>query len=177
MEALVADIPVDIDAAELTEEQKVLNKKVGVVWGRRGGGRLGGSCGDGGTGGLCAPPSYPDAATGGSDESFSLSDPHAPKSLFPPYTYTYPLPPSPPPPQAADTLKQQLEDLMKDRADLFDTMIESESKIRLDESGWKARCVAKCGECGEEWGSNICLSNYSMKQGGGDGEWGYSWSS
>ena len=107
----------------------------------------------------------------------ALSDPHAPKSLFPPYTYTYPLPPSPPPPQAADTLKQQLEDLMKDRADLFDTMIESESKIRLDESGWKARCVAKCGECGEEWGSNICLSNYSMKQGGGDGEWGYSWSS
>ena len=32
---------------------------------------------------------------------------------------------------------------MKDRADLFDTMIESESKIRLDESGWKARCVEK----------------------------------
>ncbi|GAX79417.1 hypothetical protein CEUSTIGMA_g6858.t1 [Chlamydomonas eustigma] len=41
--------------------------------------------------------------------------------------------------KAADDLKQQLEELMKDRADQFDTMIESEARIRLDESGWKAR--------------------------------------
>jgi hypothetical protein len=41
--------------------------------------------------------------------------------------------------QAADNLKQQLEELMKDRADQFDTMIESETRIRLDEAGWKTR--------------------------------------
>ena len=42
MEALVADIPVDIDAAELTEEQKALNKKVGEDRGGGGTARKGG---------------------------------------------------------------------------------------------------------------------------------------
>jgi hypothetical protein len=44
--------------------------------------------------------------------------------------------------KAADDLKTSLDDLGKDRADRFDMMYDEEvNKIRLDETGWKARCV------------------------------------
>jgi hypothetical protein len=42
--------------------------------------------------------------------------------------------------QAAAALKEQLEGMMKDRADCFESMFEDETaKIRLDEAGWKQR--------------------------------------
>ena len=53
--------------------------------------------------------------------------------------------------QAADDLKTQLEELMKERADQFDHMIQSEAKIRLDEAGWKERC----GGEGGVWGRGV----------------------
>lgn len=40
---------------------------------------------------------------------------------------------------AAEDLKSQLAARMKDKGDAFDTMIQSEEKIRLGEEGWKAR--------------------------------------
>lgn len=46
---------------------------------------------------------------------------------------------------AAADLKEQLAARMKDKGDAFDTMIESEEKIRLGEEGWKARYYqARC---------------------------------
>lgn len=41
--------------------------------------------------------------------------------------------------EAADRLKTELAANMKEKGDAFDSMIESEGKIRLGEDGWKAR--------------------------------------
>eukprot|EP00983_Pelagomonas_calceolata_P052885 1143057-Pelagomonas_calceolata.AAC.1 len=47
--------------------------------------------------------------------------------------------------KAADDLKSSLDNLGKDRADRFDSMYDEEvNKIRLDETGWKGRCVCVC---------------------------------
>ncbi len=44
--------------------------------------------------------------------------------------------------QAAAKIKEELEQMIKDKSDKFDTMFAEETeKIRLDETGWKSRCA------------------------------------
>ncbi len=44
--------------------------------------------------------------------------------------------------QAAQEMKEKLNNMLKDKSDRFDTMFEEETgKIRLDEQGWKQRWV------------------------------------
>lgn len=44
------------------------------------------------------------------------------------------------PMQAAAKIKEELEQMVKEKSDKFDTMFSEETeKIRLDESGWKSR--------------------------------------